>query len=137
VSLTAQLGSRTTVAAALTPLLALVISARLTNCAAVGFPETDGVRPKVDVLLGAMDRFDIGAGKLPDQLQALFSPRQLIFIYSFRDLETVKGNAVRGQLTLNAALRTMLEGTGCTYKTFDNMLEVSCKARLDLKADAE
>lgn len=128
-NLTEHLGRRITAAAALTSLLALLISGRVTSYSGMELAARSDVQANIRVLLNSMDRFDIEAGALPDQLQALLSRRKLVYIYSFRDLQKINGNAVRGQLSLGAALRMMLDGTGCTYETFDNSLEVSCPSR--------
>jgi hypothetical protein len=132
-----HLGGRITIAATLTPLLVLVMSGRMMNLRNVTFPTQPDARPDIKVMLETVDEFDINEGPLPEQLATLLNHRQLQYVYIYRDLNSVKGNRLRGRLSLGAALQRVLEGTGCFYETFERNLAVSCRATSELTRGAD
>jgi len=56
------------------------------------------VRGDIETILKTMDDFDISAGPLPTQLTELLGERQVTYVYVFRDLNGIQGNAVHGRL---------------------------------------
>jgi len=92
------------------------------------FPTQQHTQPDIAALLQRVDRFDIARERLPNQLEELLNRRGISYIYTFGDLRAVQGNEVHGQLSLQAALQQVLDGTGCHDETFASYLEISCKA---------
>ena len=92
------------------------------------FPTQQHTQPDIAALLQRVDRFDVARERLPNQLEELLNRRGISYIYTFWDLRAVQGNEVHGQLSLQAALQQVLDGTGCHDETFASYLEISCKA---------
>lgn len=67
-------------------------------------------------LAGDVFRFDIGATRLEDGLQQLADETGVILAYDRRDALGVRTTEVRGEMSVEQALRRMLSGTGLDYR---------------------
>jgi hypothetical protein len=80
----------------------------------------------LEARLQTVNDFDVDAGPLPQQLNLILTSRQVVYLYSFEELQGIEGAAVHGRLSLAEALRIMLQGTGCVHQLFADSIAVSC-----------
>jgi hypothetical protein len=89
-----------------------------------------GVRNSAPLDMGtrsqAMDNFDVDAGPLPEQLDTILNRHHIVYIYAFGSLEDIRGEAVRGNHSLDDALRIVLRGTRCNHQTLSRFISISC-----------
>jgi len=99
-------------------------------------PRLDAVLPAQSSLERSMqtvDDFDVEAGPLPQQLGRVLNKQQVDYIYSFEELEGIRGSAVHGRLSLADALGAILEGTGCSHELFAGTISILCSGRAHVR----
>jgi len=73
-----------------------------------------------------METLDVDVGPLPEQLDTILNRRHIVYIYAFGSLEDIRGEAVRGNHSLDDALRIVLRGTRCNHQTLSRFISISC-----------
>jgi hypothetical protein len=88
-------------------------------------------RADVKQTLKTEDDINIAPGTLPGQLDDLLNSRQVSYFYVFEDVANIRGNPVHGRLSVAAALRGLLHGTGCVYHESAKTLAIACEEAAD------
>ena len=76
-------------------------------------------------------QFDIGAQSLPSALRQFGQQSQLQVLYSADEVQGLRSNAVRGQLSVEAALAELLRGTGASYSLQGSSVTISAQRSAD------
>lgn len=76
-------------------------------------------------------QFDIGAQSLPSALRQFGQQSQLQVLYSADEVQGLRSNPVRGQLSVEAALAELLRGTGASYSLQGSSVTISAQRSAD------